>query len=104
MLAPIGRLDITSQPPAITTSCVPLITACAAKWIACCDEPHWRSTVVPGTLIGRFDESTTLRQVGSAPTWLTQPQMTSSTTEGSKCWCRVASAHATLAMPRTAGW
>ena len=29
--APIGTIDITSTPPAITTSCVPDITACTAK-------------------------------------------------------------------------
>ena len=28
---------------------VPLITACAAKCTACCEEPHWRSIVTPGT-------------------------------------------------------
>ena len=39
-------------PPATTRSAVPLITACAAKCTACCDEPHWRSTVVPGTSSG----------------------------------------------------
>ncbi len=36
-------------PPATTRSAVPDITAWAAKWTACCEEPHCRSTVVPGT-------------------------------------------------------
>ena len=52
---------MTSTPPAITTSCTPAITACAAKCTACCDEPHWRSTVVPGTVSGSVDDSTALR-------------------------------------------
>ncbi len=40
-------------PPATTRSVVPLMTAWAAKCTACWDEPHWRSTVVPGTSSGR---------------------------------------------------
>ena len=31
----------------------PAMTAWAAKWMACCAEPHWRSTVVPGTDSGK---------------------------------------------------
>ena len=45
----IGIWLMFCTPPATTRSCVPDITPCAAKWIACCAEPHWRSTVVPGT-------------------------------------------------------
>ena len=33
----------------MTTSCVPDITAWAAKWIDCCEEPHCRSMVTAGT-------------------------------------------------------
>ena len=40
-------------PPATIRSAVPLITACAAKWTACCEEPHCRSTVTPGTVLGQ---------------------------------------------------
>jgi hypothetical protein len=47
---PIGILVMVCTPPASITSWVPLITACAAKCTACCEEPHWRSIVVPGTL------------------------------------------------------
>jgi len=43
---------IFCTPPAITRSCVPLITPCAAKWIACCELPHCRSMVTPGTASG----------------------------------------------------
>ena len=39
-------------PAAITTSYAPAITPCAAKWAACCDEPHWRSTDVPTHRLG----------------------------------------------------
>ena len=28
------------------------MTPWAAKWAACWDEPHWRSTVVAGTALG----------------------------------------------------
>ena len=39
-LEPIGTRVMLSTPLAITTSCVPLITAWAANWIACWLEPH----------------------------------------------------------------
>ena len=45
--APIGTRLMFSTPAAITTSYAPAITPCAAKWGACWDEPHCRSTVVP---------------------------------------------------------
>ena len=69
-----------STPAAITMSMVPHITACAAKCSACCDEPHWRSIEVPGTLSGSFEASTALRAmlVDCSPTCMTQPMMTSS--------------------------
>ena len=47
---PIGTRVMISTPAAMTTSWVPLITAWAAKWIDCCEEPHWRSMVTAGTL------------------------------------------------------
>ena len=80
------RYGVTdSTPAAMTTSCVPLITACAAKWRACCELPHWRSMVTAGTLSGSDDASTMLRPMWKlcSPTWLTQPTMTSSITAGS---------------------
>ena len=52
MLDPIGTCDMFSTPAAMTTSCIPLMTACTAKWMACCEDPHCRSTDVPGTLSG----------------------------------------------------
>ena len=59
--SPIGTRLMLSTPAAMTTSIAPDITACAAKWIACCDEPHCRSTDVPGTLSGSVEDSTALR-------------------------------------------
>ena len=56
--------QLLATPAAITTSCVPLITACAANWIACWDEPHCRSMVTAGTDCGSDEASTALR-----PTW-----------------------------------
>ena len=41
-----------STPAAIVMSQTPDWMRFAAKWIACCDEPHCRSTVVAGTSIG----------------------------------------------------
>ena len=58
---PIGTRVIDSTPAAITTSCIPDITACAANCSACWEEPHCRSTDVAGTLSGSFDASTALR-------------------------------------------
>ena len=56
------------------------MTPWAAKWADCCDEPHWRSTVVAGTDSGKPAASTALRPMLSAwaPTCMTQPMMTSS--------------------------
>ena len=49
---PIGTRVMLSTPAAMTTSWVPLITACAAKCSACCEMPHWRSMLTAGTLSG----------------------------------------------------
>jgi len=66
-LEPIGTRLMLSTPLAITTSCVPLITACAANWIACWLEPHWRSIVTAGVDCGSsFDASTPIRPTCSA--------------------------------------
>ncbi len=82
---PIGARVMLSTPAAMTTSWVPDITAWAANWIACCDEPHWRSMVTAGTLCGSFDASTALRPTWSdcSPAWVTQPMITSSIAAGS---------------------
>ena len=49
------------------------------------DEPHWRSTVVPGTVSGKPAASTALRAMLTpcSPTCMTQPITTSSTRAGS---------------------
>ena len=75
-------------------SAVPLITAWAAKCTACCDEPHWRSMVVPGTSSGSPAASHAVRAMSPAcgPMVSTQPKTTSSTAAGSmpvrsiSCW------------------
>jgi hypothetical protein len=93
-----------SAPAAMTTSCVPDMTACAANWIACCDEPHWRSIVTAGTLSGSFEAKTALRPKAKdcSPAWVTQPMMTSSIAAGSMP-AESTSASRTLAA-RSAGW
>ncbi|MNF99761.1 hypothetical protein D3C84_826750 [compost metagenome] len=76
----IGIWVMVCTPPTATTSWVPLITACAAKCNACCDEPHWRSTVVPGTVSGKPAASQLVRAISPAwePMVSTQPNITSS--------------------------
>src|SRR5581483_9404152 len=84
--APMGTRLITSTPAATTMSYAPAITPCAAKWADCCDEPHWRSTVVDGTDSGNPAARTALRPMftACAPTCMTQPMITSSTSAGSR--------------------
>ncbi len=53
MAAEIGMALMFCTPPAMITSLVPLITAWAAKCRACWEDPHWRSMVVPGHLLGQ---------------------------------------------------
>ena len=64
----------------------PESTAWAAKWTACWAEPHWRSTVVPGTESGNPAASAALRAMFMAcsPTVMVQPMTTSSTSPGSR--------------------
>ena len=59
---PIGTMLMLSTPAATTRSCVPDMTAWAAKCTACCEEPHWRSMVTPGTLSGRPADSQAFRR------------------------------------------
>src|SRR5829696_1852059 len=91
-------------PPATTTSAVPDMTAWAAKCTACWPEPHWRSTVVPGTSSGRPAASQQVR--ATSPAWgpmvSTQPNTTSSTPEGSIPDRSTSAFNATA--PRSAGW
>ena len=84
--APIGTRVMFSTPAAITTSYAPAITPCAAKCAACCDEPHWRSTVVPTVVSGNPAASAALRAtlMPCSPTCMTQPMITSSTSAGSR--------------------
>ena len=62
-------------PPATTISEVPDIIACAAKWIACCEDPHCLSTVVPGTQSGKPATNQHVLAISPAcgPTVSTQP-------------------------------
>src|SRR3989338_6341990 len=101
---PIGTSDMTSDPPAITMSMVPDMTACDAIWNACADDPHCGSTVVPGTDSGRvLDDSTTLRPrlAPCAPTCDTQPH-TTSLMSAAGTFARFISSSTTTA-PRSAG-
>ena len=94
----MGTRLIDSTPPATTTSYWPEITPAAAKCTDCWEEPHCRSTLTPGTDSGQPAASTAFRAMSKvcSPTWLTQPQMTSSTRAGSMP-VRAASAWSTWA-------
>ena len=73
------------RPPATTRSWVPDMTPWAAKWTACCEEPHWRSMVTPGTWSGSPATSQAVRATSPAcePMVSQQPMITSSTAPGS---------------------
>jgi hypothetical protein len=103
MAEAIGMRLMFWTPPATTRSFVPLITAWAAKWTACCEEPHWRSMVTPGTSSGKPAASQQVRAMSPAcgPRASTQPNTTSSTAAGSTP-VRSTSARRTWA-PRSAG-
>src|SRR5690606_24905711 len=81
----IGTRDIDSTPAAMTMSYTPAMTPWAAKWTACCEEPHCRSTDVAGTDSGKPAASTPCRAMLNAcsPACETQPVMTSSICAGS---------------------
>ncbi len=104
MAEPMGMADMFCTPAATTTSAVPDMTAWAAKCTACCDEPHWRSTVVPGTCSGSPAASQAVRAMSPAcgPMASRQPMTTSSTAPGSMP-VRSISALRVIA-PRSAGW
>src|SRR5436305_183725 len=61
------------------------MTPCAAKWTACCEEPHCRSTVVAGTSSGNPAASHAFRPMlmDCSPICETQPVMLSSISPGS---------------------
>ena len=84
-LEPIGTRDIDSTPAATTRSSWPDETAAAALKLHCIDEPHCRSTVVPGTESGQPATSAAIRPMFQpcSPTCETQPICTSSTSAGS---------------------
>ncbi len=70
----------------MTMSMAPDMTAWAAKWMACWADPHWRSTVVPGTVSGKPAARAALRPMFMAcsPTVMVHPMTTSSTRAGSR--------------------
>ena len=61
---------------ATSTTPDPIIDA--ARLVACCDDPHWLSTVVAATSSGSPALSQAVRAMLNvcSPTWLTQPPMT----------------------------
>ena len=78
MFEPSGTRVIISTPQASTTSSMPAPIMPAASDVACCDEPHWLSTVVAATSIGRPCASQATRAMlnDCSPTCETQPPTT----------------------------
>src|SRR5690606_39341292 len=66
MAEEIGKVDMFCTPPATTRSWVPDMTPWAAKCTACCEDPHCRSTVVPGTSSGSPAASQQVRATSPA--------------------------------------
>ena len=48
-LAPSGTRLMASTPHPMAASTAPAAIRLFTKWLACCDEPHWQSTVVAAT-------------------------------------------------------
>ena len=76
---------MASMPHTMPTSIAPAVTSPATRWFACCEEPHWQSTVVAAVSKGRPAPSQALRVTFDAcsPAWVTQPPMACSTSAGS---------------------
>ena len=76
---------MSSTPHATATSTTPEATRLVARLVACCDEPHWLSTVVAAADKGSPAASHAVRVMLNAciPTWLTHPPMTWPTSVGS---------------------
>jgi len=70
-----GARDMDSTPPAITSSCSPVLTARAAMPIASIPEAHSLFTVTPGTSGGSPASSSAIRATSrlSSPAWLAHP-------------------------------
>ena len=85
VLEPRGMRLIDSTPQAMAASMAPEAMRPAARLVACCDEPHWESTVVAGTVRGRPAVSHEVRAMlkDCSPTAVTQPPTTCSTCVGS---------------------
>ena len=82
---PIGTRDISSTPQAMAMSTTPEPTRLVATLVACCDDPHWVSTVVAAVVRGRPALSQAVRPMlnDCSPTWLTHPVTTWPTSAGS---------------------
>src|SRR4051794_32022574 len=74
-----------STPQLSATSTAPPLTSDAARLVACCDDPHWASTVVAAISSGIPAASHAVRALLNvcSPTWLTQPPMSWPTSAGS---------------------
>ncbi len=84
IVAANGSLPMCSTPPPITTSWTPTAIWEAARFTACCAEPHWRSIVVAEVSIGKPCCSHALRPTCRpwGPNCATQPAITFSTSAG----------------------
>src|SRR3546814_1195124 len=81
-LLPIGTRLMLSAPPATTTSHAPAMISPTATLTAASEEPHLRSTVLPGMFSGQHAPSNEVRSILAlcSPLWVKQPKTSSSTT------------------------
>jgi hypothetical protein len=82
---PIGMRVIDSTPPATAMSTTPAPIRLAARFVACCDDPHCVSTVVLATDNGRPAVNQAVRPTlnDCSPTCDTHPVTTCPTVTGS---------------------
>src|SRR5207244_1388910 len=75
-LDPSGIRLIDSTPQEMTMSAAPEAMRPAPRLVACCDEPHWLSTVVAATVSGHPAVSPAVRPRlnVSAPAWAQPPR------------------------------
>ena len=79
-----GTRDMASTPQATPTLIAPAAIRPAITWAACCEEPHWASSVRQPAWYGSPACSQAVRVTlfDCSPAWVTQPPATCSTAAG----------------------
>ena len=84
-LPPSGIRDIDSTPQATPVRITPARIIALTRWVACCPDEHWASITVEATSFGNPACIHARRTMlfDCSPAWVTQPPITSSTSDGS---------------------